>query len=73
MLGLGYQMLVENVKFLTARKLVDLVSTTVIVTILSALRALSNACCLNFPVGEGTRVVLVKPVGALVLFKYAIV
>ena len=72
MLGLGYQMLVENVKFLTAGKLVDLVSTTVIITILSALRALSNACC-YFPVGEGTRVVLVKPVGALVLFKYAIV
>ena len=72
MLGLGYQMLVENVKFLTASKLVDLVSTTVIVTILSALRALCNTCC-DFPVGEGTRVVLVKPVGALVLFKYAIV
>ena len=72
MLGLGYQMLVENVKFLTAGKLVDLVSTTVIITILSALRALCNACC-YFPVGEGTRVVLVKPVGALVLFKYAIV
>ena len=72
MLGLGYQMLVEYVKFLTAGKLVDLVRTTVIVTAFTALRALCDGCC-DFPVGEGTRVVLVKPVGALVLFKYAIV
>ena len=72
MLGLGYQVLVEDVKFLTAGKLMDLVCTTVVITTLSGLRALRNACC-DFPVGEGTRVVLVQPVRALVLFKYAIV
>ena len=72
MLGLGYQVLVEDVKFLTAGKLMDLVCTTVVITTLSGLRALRNACS-DFPVGEGTRVVLVQPVWALVLFKYAIV
>ena len=53
MLGLGYQMLVEDVKFLAAGQLVDLIGTSVIVAVLGALRALANTCC-DFPVREST-------------------
>ena len=53
MLGLGYKVLIENVKFLTARKLVDLIGTSVVVAVFGALRALANTCC-DFPVRESS-------------------
>ena len=50
----------------------DLVGAPVVVAVLGALRALANTGR-YLSVRERPRVMLVKPVWALVLFKYAIV